>query len=183
MQAAAEPGTRRQIPATLPDPRLVSRVAGLCLLWPWLTGHLEAATDRMRRLDPAAARRMALAALVPDLPAAVDDEVVRLLAGDDLATEPSLIAVTEGELLLAAEGAEAVLDAFAAALPGFAGSTADFVRREFLVRDGAVDTAMDPVAVRVAPLPLDPALGRLRYPIGAFRLPWSRPVALLLGDG
>jgi hypothetical protein len=26
-------------------------------------------------------------------------------------------------------------------------------------------------------------LSRLRYPIGTFRLPWSRPIALRLEDG
>ena len=166
--------------ATPVDLRFGSQVAGLGLLWPWLTAQLEAAADRLRRLDPAEARRLALAALVPGRPAAVDDPVIRLLAGDDPSTDPSLIVVTEGEALLAAEGAAGVLNAFAAALPGFAGSTQDFVRREFLVRAGVVDPAVDPVTVKVAPMPLDPALSRLRYPIGAFRLPWTRPIALRL---
>jgi hypothetical protein len=177
----ARPKPARHGPATPADIRLVSQVAGLSLLWPWLTAQLEAASDRLRALDPVGARRLALAALVPGMAAAVDDPVIRLLAGDDPATDPSLIVVTEGELRLAAEGAADVIEAFAAALPGFADSTLDFVRREFVVRAGVVNSAVDPVTVTVAQLPLDPALGRLRYPIGAFRLPWTRPIAIRVG--
>jgi hypothetical protein len=179
-KAPARPKQARHENATPADLRLVSQVAGLGLLWPWLAAQLEAAADRLPGLDPAGARRLALAALVPGMPAAVDDPVIRLLAGDDPATDPSLIVVGEGELLLAAAGATEVLEAFAAALPGFADSTLDFVRREFIVRAGVVNPAVDPVTVTVAPLPLDPALSRLRYPLGAFRLPWTRPIALRL---
>jgi len=176
----ARPKPARRGLATPADRRLRSQVAGLGLLWPWLTAQLEAASDRLRRLDPAEARRLALAALVPGMSAAVDDPVIRLLAGDDPATDPSLIVVTEGDLLLAAEGAAEVLEAFGAALPGFAGSTQDFIGHEFLVRVGVVNPADDPVTVTAAPLPLDPALTQLRYPIAAFRLPWTRPVTLRL---
>ena len=177
----AGPKPARHGPATPADIRLVSQVAGLSLLWPWLTAQLEAASDRLRGLDPVGARRLALAALVPGIVAAADDPVIRLLAGDDPATHPSLIVVTPGELRLAAEGAADVLEAFAAALPGFADSTLDFVLREFIVRAGVVNPGVDPVTVKVAQLPLDPALSRLRYPIGAFRLPWTRPIAIRLG--
>ena len=104
------------------------------------------------------------------MPAAVDDPVIRLLAGDDPATDPSLIVVTEGELRsLRPTGAAEVLEAFAAALPGFAGSTLDFVRREFLVRAGVVNPAVDPVTVRVGSTaarssPESPALPDRRVP-------------------
>jgi Contractile injection system tape measure protein len=179
-EVPARPKRARRGVAMPADRQLGSQVAGLGLLWPWLTAQLEAACDRLRRLDPAEARRLALAALVPGMAAAVDDPVIRLLAGDDPATDPSHIVVTEGDLLLAAEGAAKVLEAFAAALPGFAGSTQDFIRREFLVRAGVVNPAADPVTVTAAPLPLDPALSQLRYPIGAFRLPWTRPITLRL---
>ena len=162
------------------DVRLVSQVAGLALLWPWLTAQFEAAADRLTGLDRVSARRLALASFVPGTPSAVDDPVIRLLAGDDLTTDPSLIVVTEGELLLAADGTADVLEAFGAALPGFAGSTPGFIRREFLVRTGVVNPAVDPVTVSAAPLPLDPALSLLRYPIAAFRLPWTPPIALRL---
>lgn len=180
-QVPAPPMPARHGFAAPADLRLVSQVAGLALLWPWLTAQLEAVADRLTGLDPAGARRLALAAFVPGMPGAVDDPVIRLLAGDDLATDPSLIVVTEGELLLAAEGTAEVLEAFAAALPGFAGSTPEFVRGEFLVRPGVIDPSADPVLVSVAPLPLDPALSLLRYPITAFRLPWTRSIALRLG--
>jgi len=176
----ARPKPARRGLATPADRRLRSQVAGLGLLWPWLTAQLEAASDRLRRLDPVEARRLALAALVPGMSAAVDDPVIRLLAGDDPATDPSLIVVTERDLLLAAEGAAEVVEAFGAALPGFAGSTQDFISHEFLLRAGVVNPADDPVTVTAAPLPLDPALGQLRYPIGAFRMPWTRPIALRL---
>lgn len=177
------PRERGRTPASAPDARVASLVAGLGLLWPWLATHLEATADRLARLDPVEARRLALAALVPDLQAAVDDPVVCLLAGDDVDHEPSLVVVTERELRLAAEGADAVLDGFAAALPGFAGSTPEFVRRNFLVRAGVVEPTVDPVTIRLAPLPLDPVLSLLGYPIGTFRLPWSRPIALRLEYG
>lgn len=165
---------------TSPDPRLVSHVAGVALLWPWLAGHLEAVADTLRDLNPIDARRVALSALVPDEPGAVDDPVVRLLAGDDLDTEPSIIFVTSGDVALAGDGSSDVLQAFAASLPGFAGSTVAFVRREFLVRPGIVDRTIEPPVVRLAPMPLDPVLARLPYPIAAFRLPWTVTLSMRL---
>jgi hypothetical protein len=109
--------------------------------------------------------------------------MVRLLAGDELADKPSLIVVTSAELHLAGNGAKDVLEAFTAAIPGFAGSTPEFVRREFIERPGLVDTQTDPVSVRLAPVPLDPALSRLPYPIGLFQLPWTRPIAVHVEAG
>jgi hypothetical protein len=165
------------------DPFLVSKVGGLAFLWPWLAAHLDAATARLPRIDPRHARRLALAGLVPELAGGVDDPMVRLLAGDELADKPSLIVVTSAELHLAGNGAKDVLEAFTAAIPGFAGSTPEFVRREFIERPGLVDTQTDPVSVRLAPVPLDPALSRLPYPIGLFQLPWTRPIAVHVEAG
>ena len=162
------------------EPAQPSALAGIPLLWPWLAEHLSAAVERMPGLDPIDARRIALAGLVPDRATAVDDPVVRLLAGDDLGSEPSLVVVGPDEQEAAIERSEAVLAAFAAALPGFAASTPGFIRREFLVRPGVVERDAAPILVRLGRLPLDPILTRLPYPVGVFRLPWTPPIRLLI---
>lgn len=160
---------------------LPSTVAGIALLWPWLGAHLEASVARLPTLEPGDVRRVALAALVADHLDAIDDPLVRILAGDDMTIEPSLIVLTAAELAIAAEGAAEVLDAFAAAIPGFAGSSAAFVRREFIVRSGEIEHVDGEIVVRLASLPLDPALASLPYPIAPFRLPWTAPISLRLG--
>jgi hypothetical protein len=176
-------GPAHPAPVARPDPRaaLRSTVAGLGLLWPWLGDRLEASTARQPTLDPIDLRRVALAALVPDQSDAVDDPLVRILAGDDLSSEPSTIVLTAAELAAAVEGASEVLDAFAAAIPGFAGTSAAFVRREFVVRPGEIEHVAGDVVVRLAALPLDPALALLPYPLGPFRLPWTPSISLRLG--
>ncbi len=163
-------------PRPTAEPGLRTTVAGIALLWPWLASTLPAAVARLPDQRPADARRLALAALVQDEPAAVDDPLVLLLAGDDPTADPSVIVVTPGELAAAAEDVVATLDGFAEALPGFAGSSPDFLRREFLVRPGRLGRIGDEVTIDLAPLPLDPAAARLPYPIAAFRLPWTPPI-------
>ena len=81
------------------------------------------------------------------------------------------------------EPAEKVLASFAEALPGFAGSSPGYVRREFLERDGRVEPAGDGMlAVRLEPAPLDLALARLPYPLAPFSLPWSCTFVPLFGE-
>ena len=160
----------------------VSRHAGLVLLYPWLAAHLSAdlpsAESPPGSRKGTGARMWALAALVSTDPhtAVALDPLVRALAGDDpgrdLAGWRPSPPVPWAELV---EAAGMLLATFAEALPGFAGSSPEYVRREFLERDGRMEPQEDgTLAVRLESAPLDLALARLPYPLAPFSLPWSR---------
>jgi hypothetical protein len=158
-----------------------SRVGGLVLLSPWLADLCRDLTERHRDLDPVTVRRHALAALAaPSDPAAAEDPLVRLLAGDRApavaqARSP-LAPVPDPEGL--ARAAEEVLARFAGLLPGFERSTPGFVRGEWIARAGLLDTEASPARLSLQRRPLDVVLHRLPFPVGLFRLPWTPPVAV-----
>lgn len=151
---------------------LSTEVAGIVLAHPWLGGFIEAAPQLQPEIDPVAARRLALARLVPELPDADADPLVRFLAGDDPATQAPLLAPLDDAVALDAV-AEGVLRSFASAIPGFERSTPEFVRRELVVRRGALSVASEPAELLARARPLDVVLSRLPYPIGLVRLPSS----------
>ncbi|MFE1437286.1 contractile injection system tape measure protein [Streptomyces sp. NPDC058739] len=169
-----------------PDSPLLSRAGGLVLLYPWLGDYLAEAVDALgRRASPAVAeaaeadlRRVALAVLTdpadPDLPS---DPLVMVLAGQRPGTRvPRIADGTPAE-----PSAEATLRRFAAAVPGFAQSSAAYVRTGFLRRPARLQQTADgqgTVDVELGQLPLDVALSRLPYPLGLFQLPWSPPVRI-----
>ena len=173
------------LPAEI-DLATVTRAAGLVLLYPWLGDHAAAAVERHPRLDPVEVREAALALVVdPADPGLVHDPLVRLLAGRDDpcdggdeglagAAPPAPLP----ELEAVRESADGVLAAFAALLPGFAGSTADFVRQAWVARLGLLETELDPVRLTAATHPLDVVLAALPYPRDLVRLPWSRVLSV-----
>ncbi len=155
----------------------LTRAAGLCLLYPWLADHCRAAEEALPREEPAAARVVALAALVdPDDPGLLDDVLVRHLAGlrrGDPAVPPARFDIAEVR-----DSAVRVIRSFVALLPGFEKSSASFVRREWLDRPGLLDDDRDPLVLTAHARPLDVLLGALPYPLGLFALPWCRPVTV-----
>ena len=175
------PGFGAEAPELTQRTAWLTRFGGLVFLYPWLAGHLEAdlpVAAAPPGLDPeAGARLWALAALAdPEpAPAAVLDPLVRALAGDDPGRELGGWRPEPPEELAAlAAAADALLRRFAAALPGFEGSSPGYLRREFLVRDGLLERATtEGLAVRLEPAPLDLALERLSYPLLPFSLPWT----------
>jgi hypothetical protein len=163
--------------AALAPALLSSSVAGIVLLYPWLGRFLSDATEAQPDLDPVPVRRLALARLVPDVAAADSDPLVRFLAGGDPNRDESPLAPptdTRG----VDEQAASVLRSFAEALPGFESSSAEFIRRQFIVRRGTLATDPDPAQLVVAALPLDPVLVRLPYPIGLVRLAWTASLSV-----
>jgi hypothetical protein len=152
----------------------VTAAAGLALLYPWLADHCRTAMELHPGLDDAAVRAHALAAIVdPGDPSLLEDPLVLCLAGAlaPLRDQAELPRARE-----VADSAEAVLTSFATLLPGFAESSAEFVRGEWIRRVGLLDTVADPVRLTAATHPLDVVLSRLPYPLGLFKLPWSPPV-------
>lgn len=150
---------------------------GLVLLYPWLEKLLGS------ELPPTpvpsgetTGRLWALATLADEeMDGLVLDPLVRLLAGDDPHVERSWPREpSPEERRVLAELARETLARFATALPGFERSTPGFLRSGF-VRRGAIVEPGESGAVRVIlePLPLDPVLIRLPYPLGPFRLPWT----------
>jgi hypothetical protein len=155
----------------------VTSVGGLVLLWPWLGGFLEWATADHADLDDITVRRLALARLVPELKGADRDDLVRCLAGDDLHEQAAPL----DRLCLRAEvddAAAGVLRAFAAVLPGFERSSLDYLRRELVRRPGLLDVDAEPARLVLPPMPLDPVLAFLPYPLGIVRLPWTSALAI-----
>jgi hypothetical protein len=155
-----------------------SRVGGLAFLYPWLADYL-AEQPPLLGLAAVQARLWALVALAePADPSLVHDPLVRLLAGDDLEREREEAPAPEG-LDALEQPAQAVLAAFAAALPGFGESTPGFVRAHFLARGALVEPLPEEgFRLVLEPAPLDPILELLPYPVDSFRLPWS-PVVLV----
>lgn len=155
----------------------LTRAAGLALLYPWLADHCRGAVEAVP-LEPAdAVRAVALAALVDaDDPALLDDPLVRHLAGvrgGDPAVPPPRYDTSEVR-----DAADGVLRSFAALLPGFAGSSAAFVRREWIERPGLLESDHAPALLLASSRPLDVVLGALPYPLGLFALPWCGPVTV-----
>jgi hypothetical protein len=151
-----------------------TRVGGLVLLYPWLADLLQADVPTDAGL---AHRSWALAAIMApgEEPRLLGDPLVRILAGDDPARPVQRLPAPEEPERLVAAGEE-VLRSFAACLPGFEESSADYLRRFVLERGGLVAVLPeDAYGIRLEPLPLDPILARLPYPLGPFRLPWTRP--------
>jgi len=149
----------------------VTSAAGLALLYPWLADLCRAAVELHPGLDEAAVRAHALAVLVdPDDPGLVTDPLVGFLAGlgEPLSLQSAL--PHDDELRVNAERA---LASFASLLPGFAESSPDFVRNEWIHRTGLVDFELDPARLTAATHPLDVVLSRLPYPLSLFKLPWS----------
>lgn len=160
------------------DTSLITTAAGLVLLYPWLADHCRAAEDLHPGLDPAEVRIRALAALVAtDLtgPADLADPLVVRLAGLDHPVDHPAPLRRQREVV---ESADAVLRSFAALLPGFGGSSPQFVRREWVRRTGLLDEHHDPVRLTAATRPLDVVLDHLPYPLGLFALPWCPPLAV-----
>jgi hypothetical protein len=170
---------------------LLSRAGGLVLLYPWLADYLDEAAralgrDASRALGDATEadlRRVALAVLAD--PADTDlqcDPLVMVLAGRNPAAQAPLM--PDGAA--AARPAEAALRRFAASLPGFARSSAAYLRTGFLLRPALLEEDTDglgTVGVELGELPLDIALARLPYPLGLFTLPWSPPVRMRFAAG
>lgn len=155
------------------DPATITRAAGLVLLYPWLADHCRSAEELHPGIDQYDVREAALAAVVGD-PAAVDDPLVRLLAGRP---EPWPEEARARTALARQEDVDAsagrVLASFAALLPGFERSSSGFVRDAWVVRTGLLDTALSPVRLTAATHPLDVLLPLLPYPMGLLKLPWS----------
>jgi hypothetical protein len=162
------------------EPAMVTRAAGLVLLYPWLADHCHCAQDLHPDLDPLDVREAALAAVVdPQSPTLADDPLVRLLAGHPQPwpdkPRPRRQLPRMDEVL---ESAIGVLASFAALLPGFERSTPGFVRSGWIARVGLVDVTRNPVLMVAATRPLDVMLARLPYPVGLLKLPWSPPVSV-----
>lgn len=147
------------------EPTFLTAVAGLVLLYPWLERYLTEATEADAHNDPSAARRVALARAVPELPDAHADPLVRLLAGEDPGTHPQSPPYPPHPERLD-QAAASLLRSFASTLPGFERSSLEFVRHEFIVRTGRLELDADGGTLGLAPLPLDPVLSRLPYPLG-----------------
>ncbi|MDT7844923.1 contractile injection system tape measure protein [Streptomyces justiciae] len=173
-------------PGTTVGLRHVTRVAGLLLLYPWLRDLCRewvtgAGGSDAEGSDPVVVdlRRRALARLAdPADPALVDDPLVLLLAGAPLAGEPRPLEADEGPDAATEAAAERVLRGFAALLPGFGGSSPEFVRSAWLRRDGLIEAEGPVVRIAARALPLDLLLPSLPYPLGLVRLPWTPPMAL-----
>ncbi len=163
------------------DDRFATACGGLVIAYPWLVSFLEEAVGARPDLDPIGVRRQALAAVAGHQYLA-DDPLVRLLAGDDLSSPPSVLAAPEDGEELERSAAD-LLTSFAGAIAGFEASPPDYVRREFILRPGTVDLAASPVAVELPPAPLDPALALLPYPLGLFALPWTPTLVIRLERG
>jgi hypothetical protein len=154
------------------DPGTLTRAAGLVLLYPWLADHCAAAEELHPGLDRYDVRAAALAALVAD-PAAVEDPLVRMLAGRALPAEPPRDRFELPHQDEVDASAERVLASFVSLLPGFERSTPEFVRSTWLVRLGVLDLERQPAVLTAATHPLDVLLPVLPYPLGLFKLPWS----------
>jgi hypothetical protein len=158
----------------------LTRAAGLVLVYPWLADHCRRAMALHPTLDQVDVRETALAAVVSgDDPSLVDDPVIRLLAGR---TTPAGGADHERMPLAhsdeVVESARGVLAAFAAMLPGFQRSSAEFVRDSWVARLGLLDLDRDPPLLIAVTHPLDVVLPRLPYPVGLVKLPWSPPLSV-----
>jgi hypothetical protein len=162
------------------DPAMVTRAAGLVLLYPWLTEHCRRAERLHPRLDPLDIREAALAALVAphDLDLA-DDLLVGFLAGrPDLVPRRDRTRVPLAHEREVQESAAEVLASYVSLLPGFKNSSAQFIRENWIARRGVLDLDRDPALLTAATHPLDVVLLRLPYPVGLLKTPWSPPLSV-----
>lgn len=151
-----------------------SRVAGLLLVYPWLAAHLRAAAIAHPTVEPADVRRVALAMIAdPAQPLLQHDPMVKLLAGAPLAARAPTC-----DLRVERGAADEVLRAFAAMVRGFEESSPDFLRQQFVVRDGEIETRAAGLYLNPAARPLDLALALLPYPLTLLRLPWTEPLVV-----
>ncbi len=154
----------------------VSNAAGLALMYPWLADCCRTATTLHPGLDEAAVRTFALATLVdPNDPALLADPLILFLAG---AREPVAQPVRLAHEAEVRAQTDTALISFASLLPGFAQSSPDFVRGEWIRRIGLLDAERDPALLTAATHPLDVLLTRLPYPLALFKLPWSPPLSV-----
>jgi hypothetical protein len=160
---------------TVVDTALLTTAAGLVLLYPWLADHCRGAAALHPGLDAAEVRARALAVLVSTDGIHAEDPLVLRLAGLDHPA-PHPVRLTHHDELVSS--ADAVLRSFAALLPGFEGSSPDFVRREWVSRPGLIDERHDPVRLTAATRPLDIVLDHLPYPLELFVLPWCPPMTV-----
>ncbi|NCO86116.1 MAG: hypothetical protein GW886_05755 [Rhodobacterales bacterium] len=196
--AAAPFGSAARAPQPAPRAALrhfASEQAGIGLLLP----HL--AEDGIGMAFPSALLHDACAALLRDSPgpdpqdALQDDPFLRALTGTRLQDAPcdrphdrDMLFVPEARraAIAAAPPGAARLSAwllarFCATLPGLAGSSLAFVRRQFLHWPGEVWIDRDRVTLRIDPMPLLPVLqmaGRLGE--GGVRLDWLQGQRLTL---
>ena len=152
----------------------VSSWGGLVLLHYRLRAYLELAADDEASLDALAVRAAALKLLTGE-PAAVADPITRLLAGDPdwSASGDERDQIRWRDPSAAAARAEGLLQQFASDLPGFAASSAGFVRGQWVRRRALLLEDSPAVLITLERRPLDLVLDRLPYPIGALRLPWT----------
>jgi hypothetical protein len=179
-------------PAAVADLTGTTRVGGLVLLYPWLAQLCTEMGTLHPGLDPAAVRRLTLARLADptstpgtagttataDVADAADDPLVLLLAGcpEDAPPRGQMRALDHA--VQVAEATDRVLTSFASLLPGFEGSSLDYIRDAWVARPGVLDTGRDPVQLLAATSPLDVVLPLLPYPVGLFRLPWTPPITV-----
>ncbi len=152
------------------DPARVTRAAGVVLLYPWLADLARAATDLHPNRDPAAVRAQAFALLAEPTNPDPADPLLAFLAGWE-PTVGKLPPLEHTDQVMAA--ADDVLTSFARLLPGFAASSPQFVRQEWILRAGVLDEEREPARLVAAIHPLDVVLARLPYPLELFALPWS----------
>ena len=156
-----------------------TRVGGLVLLYPWLADLLE---PDVPVGDELAFRSWALAAVMrpEEEELVLADPLVRVLAGDDPSRRPPRLA-PPADLDRVREAAGGVIRSFAGCLPGFEESSPEYLRR-FVLERGALVAALPEggFGVRLEPMPLDPVLLRLPYPLGPFRFAWTEQISVEL---
>lgn len=163
--------------ATELDLTTVTRAAGLALLYPWLADVCREATSLHPGRDEATVRALALAALVdPDDRSLGADPLITVLSGAREPLDPRAPRLADADAVL--ESCDRALLSFASLLPGFASSSPDYVREQWIARAGVLDTTPSPMLLTAATHPLDVVLTRLPYPVALFALPWTAPIGV-----
>lgn len=169
-----QPAARHTLTTPVPVPVPMSDWGGLVLLHHRLRAYLTRAEKGAPDLDPIAVRVAALAGVVDD-PMAVADPLVRLLAGvPDWPVPVDRAGVVHPDVDHG--DVDRILREFAGDLPGFGGSSASFVREQWLRRRALLLEDAAAVRLTLQRRPLDLVLDRIPYPIGALRLPWTPPM-------
>jgi len=163
--------------ATELDLTTVTRAAGLALLYPWLADVCREATSLHPGRDEATVRALALAALVdPDDRSLGADPLITVLSGAREPLDRRAPRLADADAVL--ESCDRALLSFASLLPGFASSSPDYVREQWIARAGVLDTTPSPMLLTAATHPLDVVLTRLPYPVALFALPWTAPIGV-----